>query len=95
MSSINNSNQINGSALEHQFATNNFNNSMNPGESGIIPNNFNNLGNMGGDIGDPRNAIHNQPKQGHVISELSGQAIGKENFHNNQVPFIAGGETKY
>ena len=91
MSSIDNSNQINSSALEHQFATNNFNNSMRPGETGVIPNNFNNMGNMGNDIGDPRNSIHNQPKHGHVMSELSGQAIGKENFHNNQVPFIAGG----
>ena len=61
-----------------------------PANSGVIYNGFNqNL--LHDNLGDPRNSIHNKGKEGVVVSELTGEVIGKENFHNNQVPFIAGG----
>lgn len=43
------------------------------------------------DMGDPRNHINYAAQPGTVVSELTGKPIAREDFHNNQVPFIGRG----
>jgi hypothetical protein len=43
------------------------------------------------DMGDPRNHIKYSAQPGTVVSELTGKPIAREDFHNNQVPFIGRG----
>lgn len=91
MSNINfNDNVINTNEIMTSNVNQNFNMASQPANSGVIYNGFNqNL--IHDNLGDPRHSVHNKGKKGAIVSELTGQVIGKENFHNNQVPFIAGG----
>ena len=65
---------------EASLGQQNFQQSINPAQSNVIPRNFNQqLVNQ--DIGCQSNTI---------ISNLSGQQVEKEGFHNNMVPFFRG-----
>jgi len=78
--------------IEANNAYSNFNNSRNPQQSGIIAGHgFQQKILNSNNTGDPRYHNDNQPKNGVIISELSGQNVISEDFHDNMVPFIGRG----
>ena len=99
----NNNNNMNGNiyqntqlssvnTIETTNAQQNFTGAMNPQQSGIIAGHgFQQRILNENNTGDPRYHVSNQPKNGVVISELTGQSVATENFHDNMVPFIGRG----
>lgn len=42
-------------------------------------------------MADPRYHVNNQPRNGIITSDLSGEVVSTENFHGNMVPFLGRG----
>jgi len=99
----NNNNNINGNIyqnsplslvnnIEVQNATQTYNLARNPIQSGVIAGHgFQQRILNENNTGDPRYHTSNTPKNGVIMSELSGQSLATENFHDNMVPFIGRG----
>jgi hypothetical protein len=78
--------------IETTNANNNYQGAKNPSQSGIIAGHgFQQKILNDNNTGDPRYHKSNQPKNGVIISELTGQQVQTENFHDNMVPFIGRG----
>jgi hypothetical protein len=73
-------------------AVNSFNNARRPFETGVVAGHgFQQRILNDNNMADPRYHVNNQPKNAVVTSELSGQQVQTESFHDNMVPFIGRG----